>query len=69
MNKRKFELVDIDDLTLDVENPRIKKWVEYYGHPTEAQIKLALGVASGEEKHDGATTYESLRESIKASGE
>ena len=68
MNNCKFELVDIDNLTLDVENPRIKKWIEYYGHPTEAQIKLALGVASGEEARDGGTTYESLRESIKASG-
>jgi hypothetical protein len=63
-----FQMAPIDDLVLDVENPRIKKWIEYYGSPNEAQIKLALGVAAGDEPGEGGTTYESLRDSIKASG-
>jgi hypothetical protein len=63
-----FQMAPIDGLVLDVDNPRIKKWIEYYGSPNKAQIKLALGVAAGDEPGEGGTTYESLRESIKASG-
>jgi hypothetical protein len=63
-----FQMASIDDLVLDIDNPRIKKWIEYYGTPKKVQIKLALGVAAGDEQGDGGTTYESLRDSIKASG-
>lgn len=65
----KFELVNIEQLVLDVDNPRIKKWVEIYGDtPNVANIKLALGVATGDENSENGTTFQSLRESIRASG-
>jgi len=69
LGKSQFQIVKVDDLVLDVDNPRIKKWIEYYeGTPTAANIKLALGVATGDEQSENGTTYNSLKESIRASG-
>lgn len=63
-----FRLVDVDELQLDEENPRIKKWVELYPEVNPARIRLALGVATSEDQGDNTTTYESLKNSIKANG-
>jgi hypothetical protein len=69
LGKSQFQMVNVDDLVLDVDNPRIKKWIEYYeGTPSAANIKLALGVATGDEQSENGTTYSSLKESIRASG-
>ncbi len=64
----KFQFLNVDDLTLDVDNPRIRKWLEHYETPNEEGIKLALGAAGGEDSSEGGTTFESLKESIRASG-
>ena len=63
----KFKYLNVNDLKLDVDNPRIKKWLEYYETPNEESIKLALGAAAGDDASENATTYESLKESIRAS--
>ncbi len=69
LSNGQHQLVNVDDLVLDIDNPRIKKWIEYYdGTPNEANIKLALGVATGDEQSENGTTYHSLKESIRASG-
>lgn len=65
----KFCMLKVDDLVLDIDNPRIKKWIEFYGEaPSAAQIRLALGVGTGDEQSENGTTYNSLKESIRASG-
>lgn len=64
-----FQNINVNELILDVDNPRIKKWLEYYeGTPSIANIKLALGVATGDEQSENGTTYQSLKESIRAGG-
>lgn len=63
-------LLPIDDLTLDVENPRIQRIMEMWsGEITAEIIHLALG--SGRDTQDSGdtgTTFYSLKESIRTSG-
>jgi hypothetical protein len=60
----------IDDLTLDIDNPRIQRLMEMYdGEVTAEIIHLALG--SGRDTQDSGdtgTTFLSLKESIRTSG-
>lgn len=60
----------IDDLTLDIDNPRIQRLTEMYsGEVTAEIIHLALG--SGRDTQDSGdtgTTFFSLKESIRTSG-
>jgi hypothetical protein len=54
---------------LDLDNPRIKRFVEKYGsNPTAEQIALALGAGSGGEDAQSGPTFQSLRESIRTNG-
>ena len=53
----------IESVNLDVENPRIKQWLEIYGEEiTSEAISLALSASSG---HSSTSTYTTLKESIK----
>ena len=64
-----YELIKVDKLELDKNNPRIKRFMEMYGdNPTPEQIYLALNVAGDEVENVGTVTYRSLRESIKTNG-
>lgn len=64
-----FILLNVDQVELDRDNPRIRRFLENYeGEPTYDQIALALDVASGDENGQGATTPEKLRNSILTSG-
>ncbi len=64
--KAEHKLLPIDDLDLDLNNPRIRKWIENIkGEPKAEEIYLALGAESGEEGGQGGTTFNSLRESIR----
>lgn len=64
-----FKLLDINQVELDRENPRIRRFLEIYeGEPTYETIALALDVASGDEDSQGATTPAKLRNSILTSG-
>jgi len=63
-----FQTLQIKKLTLDLENPRIRRFIEKYGKaPTAEQISLALGVGSPDEGQSGPTFY-SLKESIRTNG-
>ena len=53
----------IDQVELDLENPRIKQWLEIYGDDiTSEGIALALSASSGT---SSTSTYSTLKESIK----
>lgn len=62
-----FKMIDIDELELDRNNPRIKSILEMYQDVDEDKIKLALMSGSANAETAG-TTYTSLRESIKTNG-
>src|SRR5215813_7557542 len=57
--------VAIDLIDLDVENPRVRRFLEYTPIPTAEQIYLALGFGSSESDSGGTTTFRALRESIR----
>lgn len=62
-----LDYLGIHAINLDMNNPRIAKWIEMYGaNPTAEQIALALGV--GETVSDGGTTFRSLKDSIRTHG-
>ncbi len=59
----------IDDLELDVENPRIRKFVEYHEGPFNFEtMLLALGAGTGDIESGSTTTFQSLKQSIRAKG-
>ena len=65
-NAHQVELVPIENLELDMENPRIRKWVEIYREPPTAdQLYLALGACSAEPESGTSTTFNSLKQSIQ----
>lgn len=65
----KVENLSIDDLDLDVENPRIRKFIEQYGAiPNFDQMLLALGAGSSDPESGSTVTFQSLKESIRAQG-
>lgn len=65
MNAPKFTTLDIGQVKLDSQNPRIKQFLEnYVGEPTSEQISLAL---SDSGTGDATTSYRTLRESIRVS--
>ena len=67
-NRCSFDRLPVDQLTLDVNNPRIAKFLEMYGDTiTAEQMSLALGAESGPTE-EGSTTFYGLRESIKTNG-
>lgn len=68
MISQKLQDLSVDDLELDVSNPRIRKWVEMYGsNPTPDQIYLALGAGSTDPE-SSTTTFNALKESIRTHG-
>ncbi len=61
----RFEMLDVDSIDLDLQNPRIAKWLEIYeGAPTSAQIELALRSGGGQDDV-GGPSYQSLKQSIQ----
>ena len=55
--------LSINDVKLDLDNPRIKQWLEIYGdNITSEGIALALSASSGS---SSTSTYTALKESIK----
>lgn len=62
----RYEMLRVDAIEFDRENPRIKKALEKYGDQLDAErIHFALRTASGGAK--GTSSYSSLRDSIRAS--
>jgi hypothetical protein len=66
MLKPSFEELPVEKVDLDKGNPRIAKYIEYYGDEITAEaMAMALGKGSGS---DSGTSFISLRDSIKAYG-
>lgn len=59
--KSRYEELNINIIELDVENPRIKMYLEQYREVTAEGIALALNSSAG----DGTTSFISLKESIR----
>lgn len=61
-----YRNLNIDEVSLDLDNPRIKQWIEMYGDNISSEaIALALSSSTS-----SATTssYDALKESIKVNG-
>lgn len=59
-----FELLSIEEIELDLKNPRIAKWLEMYGEsPTAEQIALALSSGAGQ-ADDAGPSFSALKQSI-----
>ena len=64
----KYELLSVDKLELDVQNPRVARILDMYqGQISHERMKLALVASAGDDSTSG-TTFHSLRESIKTNG-
>ena len=62
MAESSYQELDINQVKLDLDNPRIKMYLDnQYNKPTPEGIALALSGGIS----DGATSYESLKESIR----
>jgi hypothetical protein len=63
----KFQVIPIEEIELDKENPRIRKFLEHYGdNITPEAMHLALGAGGNTADNPaGSTTYQSLSESIR----
>ena len=58
-----YKRLPIDQVELDLDNPRIKQWLEIYGDKiTSESIALALSASSGT---SNTSTFTSLKESIR----
>jgi len=61
----KYEMVEVDQLVLDLSNPRIAQWMEMYGeNVNDDAMKLALQRGGSDDKAAGPS-YRSLQESIR----
>lgn len=70
-SKTTYEILPINQLELDLKNPRIAKWIEMYGDDVSDEgIRLALGAGmpSGEGEPVSGPSYSSLREAIRTNG-
>jgi hypothetical protein len=61
--------IPIKEIHLDVENPRIKRFLEMYGpNPTPEQIHLALGAGIDDPEGQSGPTFSKLKQSILTNG-
>ena len=68
-NKGSFERVPVDQVELDVGNPRIARVLAMYDDITPERMALALGVGDSQSGEENTTTFRSLRESIRTNKE
>lgn len=67
MAQSKLTFLNVQDIYLDAENPRIKQYLEYYDSSTLTSEQIALALSDSSDS-DAITTYRALKESIKTSG-
>lgn len=67
--KRSYEMLPVQEIHLDMSNPRITQYTEMYGTKdlTPEQLHLALGVGSTDKDSSG-TTFAGLEASIRTNG-
>jgi hypothetical protein len=65
----RHEFIPINQIELDMGNPRIAKFLETYpGEPTAEQIFIALGAGGDEKKTESGPTFNKLKQSIITNG-
>ena len=62
----KHTMLDVDKISFDPENPRIKKALEKYGEQLNAE-RIHFALSSATDGSRGTSSYSSLRDSIRAS--
>ena len=62
-----YEKLDIDKVCLDMENPRIVKFLEIYSKENLTGEAVALALGSSGSSEDGSTGYNNLKDSIRVS--
>ena len=69
MNNAVLKILPTEQVQLDINNPRIRRFLETYegDDPTPEQIFLALG-AGGDESEGGGPSFEKLKNSIFTNG-
>lgn len=63
----KFEKLDISKVELDMDNPRIVKFLEMYSEEALTGEAVALALGSSGNSTDGSTGYYNLKDSIRIS--
>lgn len=63
--KSEYKELNINDIELDFDNPRIAKYLEQYGKNEITSEAISLALGGGTDDKNG-TSYSSLKESIKA---
>ena len=61
-----YREIPIEDLELDLDNPRIKQWIEIYGDNLSSEA-IALALSSTSDKST-TSSFNSLKESIRVNG-
>ena len=62
-----YEKLDIEKVELDMENPRIVKFLEMYSEEALTGEAVALALGSSGNSDDGSTGYYNLKDSIRVS--
>ncbi len=63
------QFLSVDDISLDVKNPRIAKFIEMYeGEPTPEQLFMALGAGGEEGEGESGPSFGKLKQSILTNG-
>lgn len=62
-----YEKLDIETVELDMENPRIVKFLEMYSEDALTGEAVALALGSSGNSDDGSTGYYNLKDSIRVS--
>ena len=63
----KFEVLNVETISFDTDNPRIKKALEKYGDKINSE-RIHFALRSATEESSGASSYSRLRDSIRANG-
>ena len=63
----RYEKLDVDKISFDTDNPRIKKALEKYGDKLNAE-RIHFALRSATEESNGASSYSRLKDSIRAHG-
>ncbi len=62
-----YEMLNIETIAFDTDNPRIKKSLEKFGNKINAE-RIHFALRSATEESNGASSYSRLKDSIRANG-
>ena len=63
----KYEMLNVETISFDTDNPRIKKALEKYGDNMNAE-RIHFALRSATEESNGTSSYSRLKDSIRANG-